>query len=84
VRGSRDTSVRAREAQLAIFRSLEPAARLGMASTMSDEARAIAEAGMRHRHPAWPSDRVASAVRDLMIGEELARRLGSHLAPARR
>jgi len=57
---------------------------LGMASRMSDEARAIAEAGMRHRHPAWPSDRVASAVRDLIIGEELTRRLRSHLAPARR
>lgn len=75
VRASRDTSASAREVQVAVFRRLDPARRLVLACQMSDEAREIAEAGMRHRHPGWPSDQIRSATRDLMLGGELADRL---------
>jgi hypothetical protein len=82
--GSRDTSPSARRAQLTVFQSLEPSTRLELASRMSDEVRAIAEAGIRHRHPTWPRDRIGSAIRDLMIGDDLARRLRSrHSLPRR-
>ena len=79
--GSRDTSADARDVQLAVFRRLGPTRRLALACQMSDEARAIAEAGIRHRHPAWPSDRIRKATRDLMLGDELAQRLRSQQPP---
>lgn len=81
VRDSRDTSASAREAQLAVFRRLDPVLRLALACQMSDETRAITEAGLRHRHPAWPSDRIRNALRDLLIGDSLTQELGSRRRP---
>jgi uncharacterized tellurite resistance protein B-like protein len=46
-----DTSAEARRRQLAIYRSMTPSQRLQLAATMSDEVQAIAESGIRHRHP---------------------------------
>jgi hypothetical protein len=55
-----DTSADARERQIAIYRSMSPSQRLALAASMTDEVRAIAEAGIRRRHPDWtPAQRAA-------------------------
>lgn len=58
----RDTDAAARAAQFAAFRRMSPAERARLAVQMSDEARAVTEAGMRRRHPDWTSDRVRAEV----------------------
>jgi hypothetical protein len=45
----RDTSDAARNAQLEAYRRMDGATRLAIACQMSDEARALAEAGQRQR-----------------------------------
>jgi len=39
---------------------------------MSDEAREISEAGIRHRHPEWTSDQVHRELLELLLGPNLA------------
>ena len=46
---SSDTTQEAVTAQRAVFRQMEPARRLALACEMSDELRAVAEAGAAHR-----------------------------------
>ena len=46
---TRDTTADAREAQRKVFRRMTGSQRLAMAGRMSDEARALAENGARHR-----------------------------------
>ena len=43
-----------------------------MAWQMSDEAREISMAGIRHRHPDWPEERVRTEMLELLLGPQLA------------
>ena len=46
-----DTTLAARTIQLRALRRLDGPTRLEMACHMSDDARSVSEAGIRHRHP---------------------------------
>jgi hypothetical protein len=61
-----DTSIDAHRRQLDAYRSMEPAERLRLAAQMSAEVRALAESGIRRRHPDWsPDARAAELARIL-------------------
>jgi hypothetical protein len=70
---ARDTSATARQVQLDALRRLDGSTRLVMACQMSDEARAISEAGIRHRHPDWADDQVHQALLELLLGPDATR-----------
>lgn len=61
--GQRDTSPGALKAQLDAIRRMSGERRVAHAFEMSEAARSLAEAGIRHRHPEWPEDQVRAAVR---------------------
>ena len=42
---------------------------------MSDDARAVSEAGIRHRHPEWSDREVQRGLLELLLGPELAKRV---------
>ena len=71
----RDTSAPAGEAQRAAFRLLSPSERVAIAFQMSEEARALAADGLRHRRPGASEAEIESALRRLMLGDELADRV---------
>ena len=78
-----DTSPEARRVQLAIFRRMTGPERVAMAFEMSDAARGLAEAGIRHRHPDWSDERVQEALATQLLGPELAREIRrARLRPA--
>lgn len=80
---ARDTSATAHRIQLDALRGLDGSTRLMMACQMSDEARAISEAGIRHRHPDWADDQVHQALLELLLGPDATRTvLGSRLTRA--
>lgn len=68
---ARDTSAGARQVQLDALRRLDGPTRLAMACQMSDEARAVSEAGIRHRHSDWDDEQVHRALLELLLGPEL-------------
>jgi hypothetical protein len=51
---------------------MPPEERLRMAVEMSEEVRALAEAGIRARHPALSDREVQDALEELLLGSELA------------
>ena len=67
-----DTRAEARAVQLIAYRAMGPARRLAAAFEMSQEARQIAVAGMRARHPDWSDAAIEHAVVELMLGRRLA------------
>ena len=67
-----DTSRGALAVQLASFRRMTPAQRLALASEMSEEVRALAEAGIRQRHPAYSQSEVRAALAEMILGIEPA------------
>ena len=69
-----DTSRAARELQLAAYRAMGGNRRLQAALQMSEEIRRVAAAGVRARHPDWPSAKVDRAVSELLIGGMVATR----------
>jgi len=69
-----DTSKEALRVQMAILRKLGPERRLQMALELSDTVRAVAEAGIRHRHPEYDELEVRSALIRMVLGERLFRR----------
>jgi len=70
-----DTSPTSLERQLEAFRRMTPGQRVAMAAEMSDEIRAVTEAGIRHRHPQYTDDEVRAALAAIVLGrEEAARR----------
>ena len=68
-----DTSPEARERQIAIYRQRGGEWRLAATLTMCDEARELARAGIRARHPSYTDIDVERAVRVLYLGERLFR-----------
>ena len=68
----RDTSTAAVEQQLAAFRAMTPSERVAVAAAMSDEIRALAEDGIRDRHPTYTDAQVADELADILLGPELA------------
>ncbi len=79
---SPDTSTAALERQREAFRRMTPGQRVAMAAEMSDEIRAVTEAGIRHRHPAYGDDEVRAALAAIVLGrEEAARRRARRVAP---
>jgi hypothetical protein len=68
-----DTSVDAYRRQVDAYRSMAPAERLRMAAEMSAAVRALAESGIRRRHPDWSADaRAAELARMLARPESVA------------
>jgi hypothetical protein len=80
----RDTSAAALRRQLDAFRAMTPGERVAIAAAMSDEIRALAEAGIRDRHPTYTDAQVASNLAQILLGPELAAEVAaSRLANAR-
>ena len=63
---------------------MTPEQRLALAAEMSDEIRAVAESGIRHRHPAFSDDDVQAALAEILLGREEARRGRARRASAAR
>ncbi|MDP9468662.1 MAG: hypothetical protein M3P32_08005 [Chloroflexota bacterium] len=70
----RDTSADAGAVQRATFRRLTPSERAALGVQMSEEARALAADGLRHRRPDATEAEIQSALRRLMLGDALADR----------
>ena len=66
-----DTSAEAHAAQIGAYRRMSGEQRLLVGLRMSDEAREIARAGVRARHPAYSDEQVDDAVRVLYLGRAL-------------
>lgn len=73
---ARDTSEGAFERQLEAHRAMTPAQRLAVGAAMSDEIRILAEAGIRDRHPTYTESQVADALAQILLGPELAEKIG--------
>lgn len=66
-----DTEAAANGRQVAIYRAMPPAQRVALAVEMSEEAAAVAAAGIRARHPDYDEAQVQSALRRLRLGDDL-------------
>lgn len=71
----RDTTPDGQGTQREIIQRMGGRARLEMALQMSEDARAVSEAGIRHRHPDWVDEQVRRALYALLLGEQLAQRV---------
>lgn len=79
-----DTSPTARARQREAFRRMSPEQRVALAAEMSDEVRAITEAGIRDRHPAWADDEVQAELAAIILGRaETARVRARRVIPGR-
>jgi hypothetical protein len=67
-----DTSPAARRRQIQAVRAIPPAERLRIADEMSAEVRALAEAGIRRRHPDALPETVAQLLAERLLGRDLA------------
>jgi hypothetical protein len=63
-----DTSPAALERQRETFRRMTPQQRLAVAAEMSDEIRAVAEAGIRQRHPDHSDAEIRAALVAILLG----------------
>jgi hypothetical protein len=68
----RDTSRVARRRQIRAIRAIPRAERLCIADQMSTDVRALAEAGIRKRHPGASPEAVAQLLAERLLGRELA------------
>ena len=66
-----DTRVEAQLVQDRILRSIGIAGRMSMTFELSDNMRAMVEAGVRDRHSEWDQQAVEREVLRLMIGDDL-------------
>jgi hypothetical protein len=64
---SLDTSSTALARQRETFRRMTPEQRLAAAAEMSDEIRAVAEDGIRHRHPDYTDDQIRAALVAILL-----------------
>jgi hypothetical protein len=62
-----DTSPAALKRQRETFRRMTPEQRLAVAAEMSEEIRAIAESGIRHRHPEYSDDEIRAALVAILL-----------------
>ena len=69
-----DTSLEARQVQRAIFHRMSGSDRVALAFEMSDAARSLTEAGIRHRHPDWTDQQLRDALLERLQGPVLAER----------
>jgi hypothetical protein len=69
-----DTTPEAWEVYLAALRRIGPEGRLRMAMELSDNARAITEAGIRQSHPDWGERRVRLELIRIVLGPRLFER----------
>lgn len=58
----------------AIYRRMDPAQRCAIAAQMSVDARAIALAGIRRRHPDYDDGQARLALFRVLLGDDLFRR----------
>jgi hypothetical protein len=67
-----DTTPDAWRRQIAIFRGLTGPERVAMAWSMSEAARELNAAGIRHRHPGWTAEQVTAALMAQLHGPRVA------------
>jgi len=72
---AQDTSQAAHEAQLRHWRRIGPAGRVALALGMSEDLREVSREGIRGRHPDYTAAMVELALRALVWGPELFRRV---------
>ena len=63
---------------------MTPEQRVAAAVEMSDEIRAVTEAGIRSRHPAYTDDEVRAELAMIVLGREHDTRLRARLVAPRR
>lgn len=68
-----DTSPEAQAVQDAVYRKLGAYGRVETAFRLTATARALTEAGIRHRHPDYSDAQVNAAVARLLLGDDLVR-----------
>lgn len=78
-----DTHPEAGRAQLEILRRMDGGERLGLALSISQSVRQVAESGIRSRHPEYGDAEVRRAMTWLLYGEALCRALWPELPLAR-
>jgi hypothetical protein len=77
-----DTSMTALARQREAFRRMTPEQRVAVAAEMSDEIRAVTEAGIRHRHPAYSEDDIRAALALILLGPgEITRQRARRISP---
>ncbi len=67
-----DTAPEARAVQFQVLRRIGMAGRMAMTFELSDNMRAMVEAGVCDRYPQWGQQAVEHEVLRLMIGDELS------------
>lgn len=67
-----DTSADAQDRHLRALADLSPEQRVEAAAALSDEVRALAEAGIRQRHPEFSPAEVRAALADVLLGRKVA------------
>lgn len=72
---ARDTSDAAFQRQLEAFRAMTPGERLAIGAAMSDEIRALTEAGIRDRNTTYTDAQVAGALARILLGPVLAQKV---------
>ena len=80
----RDTSTTALQRQREAFRRMPPEQRLAVAAEMSDEIRAVAESGIRQRHPDYSDDEIREELVVILLGRKEAMRGRARRMPAAR
>ena len=78
---SRDTSEAAARLVAAIYRDMPAARKLALVDDANRTARFLALQGLRARHPEEPIERLRRRLLDLVLGEDLARRVYGPLDP---
>lgn len=71
---SRDTTAHAERVQRYLFRRMQPSERFAQTARLCEDARELARAGIRSRHPDYSPAEVEHALRRLLLGDELVRR----------
>lgn len=72
---SLDTSPEAARRQNEIFRRMSGPQRVEMAFRMSEAARELTVAGIRHRHPDWTDEQVHHAFLEHLHGPDVAEKI---------
>ena len=73
---ARDTDRSAQAAQIEIFRSMPPWRKLELLGECCENTRALLEAGLRFRFPDSSDAEIRRMLLELMLGEEIAARIG--------